>query len=234
MTRPRVRRAAASTRQVTTRPAWFPSRTVPSVRTLLRTTATMAFGSRCRALTLMLFPNGTSPQSTPSWPQGRTSSSARSFSTWCMPPSMTSETRGRVHSVCRAGAPSSSRLGGRRGRSRFRCPRATLPSADGDPGPAVRHVTGRNTRVRVEYHLWTVLDALGIPRCGVHAFRHSHKALLFDSGATPKVFQRQLRHADARTTLEIYGHVVGDAHREAVEKVASILGGNGRQSTRVN
>jgi integrase len=73
----------------------------------------------------------------------------------------------------------------------------------------------------VEHHLWIILDALGFPRCGLHAFRHSHTALLLDSGATPKVVQRQLRHADARTTLEIYGHVVGDAHRQAVEKVAS-------------
>jgi integrase len=80
----------------------------------------------------------------------------------------------------------------------------------------------------VEYHLWTILDALGIPRCGLHAFRHSHTALLLDSGATPKVVQRQLRHADARTTLEIYGHVVGEAQREAVERVASIVDGSGR------
>lgn len=86
----------------------------------------------------------------------------------------------------------------------------------------------------VEYHLWTILDALGIPRCGLHAFRHSHTALLLDSGATPKVVQRQLRHADARTTLEIYGHVVGDAHREAVEKVASVLDANGRPHTSIN
>ena len=83
----------------------------------------------------------------------------------------------------------------------------------------------------VEYHLWTILDALGIPRCGLHAFRHAHTSLLLDSGATPKVVQRQLRHSDARTTLEIYGHVVGDAHREAVEKVASMLDANGRQPT---
>jgi integrase len=86
----------------------------------------------------------------------------------------------------------------------------------------------------VEYHLWTVLDALGIPRCGLHVFRHSHTALLLDSGATPKVVQRQLRRADARTTLEIYGHVVGDAHRVAVEKVASILDATGRRSTSIN
>ncbi|HET6143882.1 MAG TPA: site-specific integrase [Candidatus Acidoferrales bacterium] len=88
----------------------------------------------------------------------------------------------------------------------------------------------------VEHHLWVILDALGFPRCGLHAFRHSHTALLLDSGATPKVVQRQLRHADARTTLEIYGHVVGDAHREAVEKVASKLklDAIGRQPTTVN
>jgi integrase len=82
----------------------------------------------------------------------------------------------------------------------------------------------------VESHLWPILNALGIPHCGLHAFRHSHTALLLDTGATPKVVQRQLRHSDARTTLEIYGHLVGDAQREAVEKVAVVLDGSGRKS----
>lgn len=86
----------------------------------------------------------------------------------------------------------------------------------------------------VEYHLWTLLDALGIPRCGLHAFRHSHASLLLDSGATPKVAQRQLRHSDARTTLDIYGHVVGDADRQAVEKVASMLDAIGRRGVTIN
>jgi hypothetical protein len=39
---------------------------------------------------------------------------------------------------------------------------------------------------------------------------------------------------DARTTLEIYGHVVGDAHREAVERVAAKLDAVGRQPIAVN
>lgn len=86
----------------------------------------------------------------------------------------------------------------------------------------------------VEYHLWTILDALGIPRCGLHTFRHTHASLLLDCGATPKVAQRQLRHSDARTTLEIYGHVVGEAHREAVEKVATVVDAIGRQPMAVN
>jgi len=75
----------------------------------------------------------------------------------------------------------------------------------------------------VEYGLWPVLDLLAIPRCGLHAFRHTHTSLLLDSGASPKVVQEQLRHADARVTLGVYAHVLGDAHREAVDKVALIV-----------
>ena len=75
----------------------------------------------------------------------------------------------------------------------------------------------------VEYGLWPVLDLLGIPHCGLHAFRHTHTSLLLQSGATPKVTQEQLRHADPRVTLGIYSHVLGDDHRDAVEKVASIV-----------
>jgi len=75
----------------------------------------------------------------------------------------------------------------------------------------------------VEYGLWPMLDLLSIPRCGLHAFRHTHTSLLLDTGATPKVVQEQLRHADPRVTLGVYAHVLGDAHREAVDKVASIV-----------
>ena len=75
----------------------------------------------------------------------------------------------------------------------------------------------------VEYGLWPVLDLLAIPRCGLHAFRHTHTSLLLDSGASPKIVQEQLRHADPRVTLGVYAHVLGDAHRQAVDKVASIV-----------
>ncbi len=71
--------------------------------------------------------------------------------------------------------------------------------------------------------LHAVLERLGIPRCGLHAFRHTHSSLLLDVGAPPTVAQAQLRHSDARTTLGIYGHVVGDSQRNAVEKVAQLL-----------
>ncbi|HZP33624.1 MAG TPA: tyrosine-type recombinase/integrase [Candidatus Acidoferrales bacterium] len=75
----------------------------------------------------------------------------------------------------------------------------------------------------VQYGLWPVLDKLRIPRAGMHAFRHCHASLLIDVGANPKVAQQQMRHSDARTTLEAYAHVIGNAQREAVERVGEML-----------
>lgn len=50
----------------------------------------------------------------------------------------------------------------------------------------------------------------------VFFIRQEVPSLLAD-GATPAVVQRQLRHSDARITLGIYGHVVGDQQRVVVE-----------------
>ena len=75
----------------------------------------------------------------------------------------------------------------------------------------------------VEIGLWPVLDILAISHCGLHAFRHTHTSLQLGASATPKVVQEQLRHEEPRITLEVYAHVLGDAHREAVEKVASVV-----------
>jgi len=75
----------------------------------------------------------------------------------------------------------------------------------------------------VQKRLWPILDALSIPRCGMHAFRHGHGSLMHASGASLKVTQAQLRHADASTTSRYYLHVVDSEQRDAAEKVARIL-----------
>ena len=75
----------------------------------------------------------------------------------------------------------------------------------------------------VEYGLWPVLDKLKIERAGMHAFRHCHASLLMDVGANPTVTKTQMRHSDARVTLGIYSHVIGDSQRDAVDKVGEIL-----------
>jgi len=75
----------------------------------------------------------------------------------------------------------------------------------------------------VEFGLWPVLDKLKIPRAGMHAFRHCHASLLMDVGANMAVTKDQMRHSDARVTLGVYGHVIGDSQRDAVDKVGEIL-----------
>ena len=75
----------------------------------------------------------------------------------------------------------------------------------------------------VQMRLWPILDALSIPRCGMHAFRHAHGSIMHSCGASLKVAQTQLRHADASTTSRYYLHVIGSEQRDAAEKVARIL-----------
>lgn len=68
-----------------------------------------------------------------------------------------------------------------------------------------------------EKQLHPLLVKLGIPRGGFHAARHGATSALLADGATPAVVQKQLRHSDARITLGIYGHVIGNQQRDAVE-----------------
>lgn len=74
----------------------------------------------------------------------------------------------------------------------------------------------------VEYQLWPILDALSIPRCGLHAFRHTVASLIVDAGFSPEVAQRQLRHSNAKTTLG-YIHLRGDLTERAMATVADSL-----------
>jgi integrase len=70
-----------------------------------------------------------------------------------------------------------------------------------------------------------ILDKLGIQRkgrrVGFHAFHTLASMLLQTTGV--KVAQRQLRHSDAAFTVEVYGHVMGDDHAEAMDNLESVL-----------
>jgi integrase len=67
-----------------------------------------------------------------------------------------------------------------------------------------------------------VLKKLGIPdkEVGLHAFRHGLATELANSNTPLPAPQAQMRHADVRTTLRIYAHVVQQTQRDAMEGVA--------------
>jgi integrase len=76
-------------------------------------------------------------------------------------------------------------------------------------------------RNKVALKLQATLKDLGIERAALHAFRHMASSELIENGVAPSVVQRQMRHSDARITLQKYAHVIGDAQRRAVDTLAS-------------
>ena len=80
----------------------------------------------------------------------------------------------------------------------------------------------------VEYRLWPALDALDLPRCGLHAFRHGMATMLAEDGVHPSVAQAQLRHSRMSTTLG-YTHPSLALQRAAIDGREGKLRDNLRQ-----
>jgi len=51
--------------------------------------------------------------------------------------------------------------------------------------------------------------AAGLERFGTHTMRHSYRSWLDAVGTTIAVQQKLMRHADIRTTMNVYGTVDG-------------------------
>lgn len=58
---------------------------------------------------------------------------------------------------------------------------------------------------------------------GWHTFRHTYATLLRDAGTEAKVQQELMRHADMRTTMNVYGSSVTETRREANAKVVRMV-----------
>lgn len=74
----------------------------------------------------------------------------------------------------------------------------------------------------VKYGLKPLLRKLGLPEkdAGLHAFRHGLATELADKSTPVPVLQKQMRHADVRTTLQVYARVIPQSQRDAVEAAA--------------
>jgi len=97
--------------------------------------------------------------------------------------------------------------------------RKLLQNHDGNTELLFVNRTGRpfSANKLREKVLHPLLEKLGIPRGGFHSMRHGAASALLADGATPAVVQKQLRHSDARITLGVYAHVIGNQQRDAVE-----------------
>ncbi len=76
-----------------------------------------------------------------------------------------------------------------------------------------------------EKYLRPLLRSLGIKRVGFHAIRHGVASELINSGTPIVVVRDQMRHSDVRVTLGIYGHIIGNAQRKAVDVLSKMMTG---------
>lgn len=69
------------------------------------------------------------------------------------------------------------------------------------------------------------LKRAGLRRIRIHDLRHTCTALLIHQKESPVYIKRQLRHATIQMTLDTYGHLFDDVHREAAERLDRTLFG---------
>jgi integrase len=83
----------------------------------------------------------------------------------------------------------------------------------------------------VKEELQRAADAAGLGHLRSHSFRHTYRTWLDSVGTPVGVQQRLMRHADIRTTMNIYGDVVTPDMRAAHRKIVG-LALNGSQTDR--
>lgn len=72
-------------------------------------------------------------------------------------------------------------------------------------------------RGAIKRALHALCGRLGLPRLRVHDLRHLSLSLLAKAGIPLKDLQRRAGHSEARTTLEIYTHILGNGDRQAAK-----------------
>jgi integrase len=79
-----------------------------------------------------------------------------------------------------------------------------------------------------------VLDRAALPRIRFHDLRHTAAMPLLAEGVHPKVVGELLGHSAIAVTVDLYSHVTATMHRQAVEALDQVLGGqNGGQEHRL-
>ena len=69
---------------------------------------------------------------------------------------------------------------------------------------------------------------------GLHAFRHGLATELAEASVPIPVLQTQMRHADVKTTLRIYTHIIPQSQRDAMERASMAIGTKVPIGTEVN
>ncbi len=80
---------------------------------------------------------------------------------------------------------------------------------------------GRPIDKKADYNAWRrLLQRAGVRHVRLHDGRHTAATLLLSEGVHPRVVMELLGHAQMRTTMDIYSHVMPALAREAADRMA--------------
>ena len=71
----------------------------------------------------------------------------------------------------------------------------------------------------------SLIKKAGVPRIKFHGLRHTSATLALEAGVSVKIVAHRLGHSKTSITLDLYGHVLPGAAKEAASKMGSILHG---------
>lgn len=80
-------------------------------------------------------------------------------------------------------------------------------------------IGGRN----LSRHYKTVLKNNELPNIRFHDLRHSCATLLISLGVHPRIVMETLRHSQISTTMNIYGHVIPEVNRDAMNQLGALI-----------
>jgi len=66
------------------------------------------------------------------------------------------------------------------------------------------------------------MEKAGLRRIRFHDLRHTFASLLIQNGESLAYVKDQLGHSSIRLTVDVYGHLVPGANRQAVNKLPSL------------
>jgi integrase len=87
---------------------------------------------------------------------------------------------------------------------------------------ATRSGTPWDTDLVRKRKLYPLLDRLGVPRCGFHAFRHGNETVMDQESVPMATRQNRLGHSDPRTTMK-YTHVISEDGRKIAARFGELL-----------
>lgn len=74
----------------------------------------------------------------------------------------------------------------------------------------------------IRRELYAILDRLGLPRAGMHAFRHGNETVMDRMNTPPKLRQKRLGHTDERMMMH-YSHVASEDEIALADKLGAMF-----------